>query len=38
MEGSGARALVERWMARHPERKASVDVKMDPRWEALPWR
>jgi hypothetical protein len=39
MEGGPARGLVERWVARHPERRASVEVAMDPRWDALSrWR
>jgi hypothetical protein len=39
MEGGPARGLVERWAARHPERAATVDAKMDPRWDALrAWR
>jgi hypothetical protein len=39
MEGGPARGLVERWSARHPERRATAQAKMDPRWEALrAWR
>jgi hypothetical protein len=39
MEGGPARALVDRWVARHPERSPKVEVQMDPRWDALDrWR
>jgi hypothetical protein len=34
-EGGPARAVIDRWAARHPDRPVEVQTRMDPRWEVL---
>jgi hypothetical protein len=34
-EGGPARAIIDRWAARHAERAVSVETRMDPRWDVL---
>jgi hypothetical protein len=34
-EGGPARAIVDRWAARHAPRRIMVETRMDPRWDVL---